>query len=198
MDAMAEKIYTYEDYSKLSGDKRYEVINGVIYLTTAPNDEHQEISGNLYGMFWNYLRGRKCVVRDAPYNVRLPKEGETRTTAKTTVEPDIAVICDRKKLDSKGCFGAPDLIVEILSPSTWKRDKTEKFNLYQEHGVLEYWIVDAANQTIERFTLDKDAGKYKQAEYFDRSDVITPTMFPDLAIKLEEVFPSLDEEFEDE
>ena len=200
MDAMKDmsqdgnKIYTYADYCKLNDDKRREIINGVIYLMSpAPTSEHQEISVNLSGMFWNYLRGKKCKVYDAPFDVRLPKEGETKETVSTVVQPDIAIVCDKGKIDKRGCFGSPDLIIEILSPYTSKRDKTEKYSLYQEHGVLEYWIADPSNQTIERFYLDKSTRKYKGAEYFDRNDSITPVIFPDFTIKLEEVFPPLDE-----
>lgn len=194
MDAMQDKVYTYEDYCKIDDDRRYEVINGVIYLMSpGANMEHQEILSNLHREFSVYLKGKKCKVFPAPFDVRLPKEGETKQTASNVVQPDIFVVCDKNKLDRRGCFGAPDLAIEILSPSTGKRDRNEKFNLYQEHGVREYWIVDATNQVIDRFSLDKDTGKYKPAEYFDRNDTITPMIFPDFTIKLEEVFPPLDE-----
>jgi Uma2 family endonuclease len=197
MDAMQNKVYTYEDYCKFNDDKRREVINGVIYLMTAPLREHQKILSNLFLEFGNYLRGKKCEVFPAAFDVRLPKEGETKETASTIVQPDIVVICDRKKLDRRGCFGAPDLVIEILSPSTGKRDMTEKFNLYQEHGVLEYWIIDPYTQRIDRFPLNKDTGKYASPEYFFRDDTISPIIFPDLTISLAEVFPPLDE-YEDE
>ena len=174
-------------------DKRREVISGVIYMMTTPAGEHQKILMNLSGMFWSYLRNKNCEVFPAPYDVRLPKEGETKETASTVVQPDIVIICDKKKLDRRGCFGSPDLIMEILSPSTSKRDLTEKFNLYQEHGVKEYWVVDSIHQTIARFSLEQDTGKYKQVEYFHRSHSITPAIFPDFTIKLEEVFPPLAE-----
>lgn len=198
MDAMKqEKFYTYEDYCKFNDDKRREVINGVIYLMSpGVNKEHQDISVNLSGMFWDYLKGKKCKVYYAPFDVRLPKEGETKETVSNIVQPDIFVVCDKNKLDRRGCFGSPDLIIEILSPSTSKRDKTEKFNLYQEHGVLEYWVVDALHQTIDRFSLDKNTGKYKQAECFDRNDTISPTIFSDFTISLEDVFPPLEDDEE--
>ena len=193
----AEKLYTYEDYCKFNDDKRREVINGVTYAMTAPMSEHQKILVNLVGKFWNYLQGKKCQVFPAPFDVRLPKKGETKSTASTVVQPDLAVICDKKKIDRRGCFGSPDLVIEILSPSTGGIDKVKKLNLYQEHGIKEYWIVDPYSQTIDKFTLDRDAGKYNRAEVFSSEDAITPAIFPDFTIKLEDVFPPLDE-YEDE
>ncbi|MDR1701938.1 MAG: Uma2 family endonuclease [Sporomusaceae bacterium] len=195
MDAV-EKKYTYTDYCKFNDDKRREIINGVIYLMTAPNKEHQEILVNLSTEFNFYLKGKKCKVYVAPFDIRLPKEGETKATVSTTVQPDIVVICDKNKLDRRGCFGAPDLVIEILSPSTGQRDLIDKFNLYQEHGVREYWIVDAAHQIINRFSLDESKTKYNNAEQFFRDDLIIPVIFPDFTIKLADVFPPLEDEYE--
>ena len=204
MDTMKKDLssnggfYTYADYCKFNDEKRREIINGVIYLMSpGANLEHQIISGSLFNLFYNYLQDKKCHVFSAPFDVCLAKEGETRETISNVVQPDILVVCDKGKLKRRGCFGAPDLIIEILSPSTSKRDISIKFNLYQEHAVLEYWVVDPHHQRIDRFSFDKDTGKYKQAEYFDRNDAITPVIFPDFTIKLEEVFPPLDE-YEDE
>ncbi|MDR1702800.1 MAG: Uma2 family endonuclease [Sporomusaceae bacterium] len=194
MNAVKKEFYTYGDYCKFNDDKRREIINGVIYLMTAPNDEHQEILGGLFNEFYNYLKGKKCVVRVAPYDVRLPKEGETKETVSTIVQPDIVVVCDKNKRDRKGCFGAPDLVIEILSPSTSKRDLIEKFALYQEHGIREYWIVNPAHQFITRFSFDEAQKKYNQAEQFFNDDTIIPVIFPDFIIKLADVFPPLAED----
>ena len=196
MEARAEKFYTYEDYCKFNDDKRREVINGVIYALASPSREHEDIASNLHGIFWSYLRGKKCKVYTS-FDVRLLQKGETKNTASNVVRPDVLVVCDEKKLSRYGCIGAPDLIIEILSPSTSRMDKITKLNLYQEHGALEYWIVDPLHQTIDRFSLDKETGKYKQAEYFARQDTISPATFPDFTINLEEVFPLLDE-YEDD
>ena len=193
MEALAEKFYTYEDYSKINDNKRREVINGVIYAMTAPLRDHQGILMNLSNQFYNYLRGKKCQVYPAPFDVRLPRKGETKVTVSTVVQPDIVIICDKSKLDRRGCVGSPDLIIEILSPSTAGIDKIKKLNLYQEHSIAEYWIVDPSNQVVDKFALDKDTGKYNRAETFSREDAISPTIFPDFTIKLDEVFPPLDE-----
>ena len=196
MEAKAEKFYTYEDYCKFNDEKRREIINGVIYSLASPSKEHEEILVNLLTDFNTYLRDKKCKVYTS-FDVRLPKKGETKNTASNVVRPDIFVVCDEKKLLRYGCVGAPDLVIEILSPSTGGIDKIKKFNLYQEQGVLEYWIVDPHAQTIDRFTLDVDTGKYHRAEIFSRDDAITPVIFPALTIKLAAVFPPLDEDEEE-
>ena len=189
-----EKLYTYEDYYKIDDDKRREIINGVIYaMSPGASTRHQEISGSLFREISFYLKWKKCKVYHPPYDVCLPRAGETRRTATNVVQPDIFVVCDRRKIKLWGCFGAPDLVMEILSPSTKKRDMLEKFNLYQEHGVLEYWVVDPFNQSIDRFVLDIETGKYGSAQTFFPDDNITPTIFPDFTIKLSEVFPPIDE-----
>lgn len=200
MDAIKEeKFYASDDYHRFNDDKRREIINGSICLISpAPNREHQEVLFNLSGIFYNYLKYKKCRAYFAPFDVCLSKEGETKTAVSNVVQPDMALICDKTKIDRHGCFGSPDLIVEILSPATSKRDMTEKYNLYQEHKVPEYWVVDPLNQIISRFLLDETANKYRQAEYFDRKDVISPIIFADFIIKLEEVFPSLEEAEADE
>ncbi|MDR1702782.1 MAG: Uma2 family endonuclease, partial [Sporomusaceae bacterium] len=179
-------FYTYEDYCKLDDDKRYEVINGVIYLlASGANWEHQTISSNLHREFSVYLKGKKCQVFHPPFDVILPKKDETTKKASSIIQPDIFVVCDKNKLNKRGCFGSPDLIIEILSPATSKKDIKEKFNLYQEHGVPEYWIVDPLNQVIDRFLYDETLKEYKKPEYFLRDDTISPIIFPDLKIKLD-------------
>ena len=194
MEARAEKFYTYEDYCKFTDEKRREVINGVIYALASPIKEHEDILINLVLELGAYLKGKKCKVYTS-FEVRLPRKGETKNTASNVVRPDIFIVCDEKKLTRRGCVGAPDLIIEILSPSTAGIDRIKKFNLYQEHGVQEYWIVDAYNQTIDKFILDE--GKYNRAEVFSREDNISPATFPDLTINLEEIFPPLDEDEDD-
>jgi len=191
--------YTFEDYLTWNDGKRWEIIDGVIYLMSPmPSLEHQKISVNLVQNFAAYLKGKKCQVFHPPFDVRLPKENEHSKKASTTVQPDITVICDSNKLDSKGCKGSPDLIVEILSPSTSKHDTITKYKLYEQNAVKEYWIVDPLNQLVSRFHYDESLKEYKKPEYFSREDIIIPIIFPDLQIKLEEVFPEIVEDYEDE
>jgi Uma2 family endonuclease len=151
--------YTFADYLTWLDDKRRELINGFVkMMTPAPSRLHQKISSEIHGQFWSQLKKQKCEVYHAPFDVRFPsKEGEYNDDKiETVVQPDITVICDKSKLDGKGCIGAPDLIVEIVSHASVKRDVEEKFKLYEKYGVKEYWIVHPNDETVNVFILDKE------------------------------------------
>ena len=137
-----DELYTYADYLFWDDDGRYEIIDGIAYAMSSPTVRHQEISGELYGTIWEFLKGKPCRVFAAPFDVRLfPEEDESDTTV---VQPDILVVCDALKLsDGRACKGAPDLVVEILSNSSRILDRKVKAEKYREAGVKEYWIVDA-------------------------------------------------------
>jgi len=184
-----EKVFTYSDYSTWSDDKSYEIIGGRAYnMAPAPGERHQGVSGELYLEFGNYLRGKKCKVYHAPFDVVFPEEGETFESATNVVQPDIVVICDRDKITHRGCFGAPDLVVEILSPSTAPRDMKDKRRLYQSFGVREYWIVDPVHKTVQVYKLD-EKGKYGFPETFAGDDKIKAGIFNDeLEIDLAVIF----------
>ena len=142
------KSYSYADYLTWKFQERLELIKGKIFkMSPAPRRIHQEISRDLLTEMNFFLKGGKCNVFSAPFDVRLPKSN-AEDEIYTVVQPDICVVCDPSKLDDAGCVGAPDLIVEILSESTAKKDKTNKFELYQECGVKEYWIVSPTDQYI--------------------------------------------------
>ena len=173
--------YTYDDYSKWDDDKRYELIDGIPYAMSAPTVRHQRISGELFGQFWNYLKGKQCEVFAAPFDVRLNADKEDDTV----VQPDLVVICDKSKLDEKGCKGAPDLVVEILSPSTASKDKILKLNKYQEVGVKEYWIVDPERNLVDVLTL-RDG--FYAIKTYGEEDVIPVGILKDCEINLKEVF----------
>ncbi|MDR2471029.1 MAG: Uma2 family endonuclease [Treponema sp.] len=157
-----DEIYTYADYKAWEpGGERFELVNGEAYALAAPTDQHQEICGEMFRQIANFLRGKKCKVRPAPYDVRLfYKEDESDTTV---VQPDISVICDEAKRGSEGCRGAPDLVVEVLSPSNTSEEFVRKFNLYLKAGVREYWIVSPEHKTVQVFTLRN--GVYEGAVY---------------------------------
>ena len=180
------KRYTYADYLLWQFSERVELIKGRVFkMSPAPKRIHQSISINLSAMFWNFFDKHKCKLFAAPFDVRLSKKKKDRQI-ETVVQPDISVICDISKLDDRGCLGAPDLIVEILSPSTRKKDITDKFVLYEENSVKEYWIVDADNQTLLKYVLQnkKDIGE----KILDASENVTSTIFPKVTIVLNEVF----------
>lgn len=178
--------YTYKDYLEWTDEERWELIDGVPYnMTPAPSPEHQRITRELLTEFNNYLRGKPCEVFPAPFDVRLfPNE---KKNDNNVVQPDLTVICNENKITKHGCDGVPDLLIEILSPSTAKKDRSEKKKLYERSGVKEYWIVDPFNYTIEVFTLS-DKGKYEEAELYGKEDEIKVGIFDQLIIPLHSLF----------
>lgn len=184
------KKYTYADYLNWQFNERVELIKGWLYrMSPAPKRMHQSVSMNLSGSFWYHFRKKTCRVFDAPFDVRLRKESSEHSAIDTVVQPDICIVCDVDKLDDAGCLGAPDLIVEILSESTAKKDYNEKFNLYEENRVKEYWIANPATNTLEIYTLEDNT--YQLFGLFDRKngdDLVAGQLFPDLQVSLVEVF----------
>jgi len=183
-----EEFYTYEDYLNWPSNQRIELIDGQVYLMTPPSTIHQRILREIFISFAVYLKGKQCEVFNAPFGVRLPSANEKRNEEiKTVVEPDIVVVCDKSKLDEQGCKGAPDLIVEITSPSTASRDKIEKFNLYEKHGVKKYWIVEPESMVISVFTLQEN-GRYGRPDVYTVGDKIKVSIFEELVIDVSNVF----------
>ena len=162
------KRYTYADYLTWADNKRRELIDGIARLMSAPIIIHAKLSGNLFGKIWSFVKKRKgkCEVFFAPVDVRLPKNGEIADDKiYTVVQPDICVVCDPSKIDEKGIIGAPDLVVEVQSPSTARLALSKKFDLYEEAGVKEYWVVyPKAGLTV--FLLQDD-GKYDAGTTYD-------------------------------
>ncbi len=186
-----KKQYTYADYLTWQFSERVELIKGWLYkMSPAPKRVHQRICTDLSGFLWLHFKGSDCQVFDAPFDVRLIKnKGQADNEINTVVQPDICIICDVEKLDDRGCIGAPDLIVEVLSDSTAKKDYNEKFNLYEENGVKEYWIANPASQTIEIFSLQGE--NYESLGLFNERDgqhFVQGALFPDLKIPLKEIF----------
>ena len=183
--------YTYADYMTWEWDQLAELIHGKVYkMSPGPSSDHQGISANLFGPLWNYFKGRKCKVFAAPFDVRLPGPSKKKADKDivTVVQPDLCVICDLSKIDKRGCIGAPDWIIEILSKYTSSKDLSIKFDVYEAAGVKEYWAVHPEEQTVLIYTLDVH-GKYKgNRKPFTVTDIISPTIFPELHINLGEVF----------
>ncbi len=178
--------YTYAEYLTWSDDERWELIDGIPYnMTPAPSRSHQEVLNAINYAFYHFLKDKPCAVYIAPFNVRLG-EYESEDACENVVQPDIAIICDQNKLDEKGCKGAPDLIVEVLSPSTAKMDLVYKLNLYEKYKVREYWIVDPHNQYVSIYTLDEQ-GNYGKPEANTREEGANVGIF-ELAVDLKEIF----------
>lgn len=179
--------YTFEDCLLWPENERYELIDGTVIMMAPPTRVHQAVVMELCRQLANFLEGKKCEVYPAPFAVRLfEKEDDTPADVDTMVEPDISVICDQGKLDKYGCKGAPDLIMEVLSPSTQRHDRLVKLGLYQKAGVREYWIVDPSLQTVQ-VNLLRDR-RYEPVEVYTAEAVAKVTVLDGCFIELSKVF----------
>lgn len=147
---------TYGDLRRWPGERRWELIDGVAYAMTAPSRRrHQDISRELTRQLANALLGRTCRAYPAPFDVRLPERNEQGDSITTVVQPDLSVICNPSKLDEHGCCGAPDFIIEIISPGAASRDLIDKLAFYERHGVREYWIIHPIDRLLITHQLDE-------------------------------------------
>ena len=180
--------YTFADVLAWDENERAEIIDGEAVMMAPPTTSHQLISGEIFRQMANYLEGKKCRAIPAPFAVRLfEKDGERPEDVDTMVEPDISIVCDQGKLDKHGCKGAPDMVVEILSPSTRRHDRIVKLGLYQRAGVREYWIVDPENRAVQVFTLTD--GLLLPHEDYGRENVAKVNVLDGCFIELSKVFP---------
>ena len=152
-DLDRNEIYSYADYLKWQFEERVELLKGRIFQMSAPNFVHQAIVGKLFIKLGNFLDGQPCRAFVAPFDVRLPKKSTDEREIYTVVQPDVCVVCDKRKFDYKGCIGAPDIVVEVLSPSNNEKELRNKYDIYEEAGVLEYWIVVPQNNIFFVYTL---------------------------------------------
>lgn len=185
-----DRIYTYGDYKTWPEDERWELIDGTAWnMSPAPNRFHQKYSIKLTQQIMNFLEDHPCEVYAAPFDVLLPdREDQEEDDIVTVVQPDISVICDKNKLTFKGCTGAPDWIIEILSPFTSRKDLSIKFELYRRHGVREYWVVDPGNRYVHVYVLDYN-GNYPEDPTVYLHDAAVPcTVIEGLSIDLTRVF----------
>ncbi len=170
------KKVSYQEYLSWPDEPRYEIINGIPYLHAAPLRQHQQILTRLLVELHAIFKKRNCEVYPAPFDVRLSAAIDEEEFQ--VVQPDLSVICDDNKLDVRGCKGAPELIVEVLSPSTWKRDRIEKLNLYQKYGVREYVLIYPNEKIVEQYKLNEN-GQYEPPVIFNENDDYTSTIFPE-------------------
>lgn len=191
----SDKRWTYADYLTWDDGQRWELIEGEAYLlqgpvglAPAPNRHHQELSGSLFFQLFAHLKGKSCQIFAAPFDVRLSEQPDVSDNyVETVVQPDLLVVCDKAKLDDKGCNGAPDLVIEITSPSTARHDLKTKYDLYQKHGVKEYWIIHPSEKTLMVFKLQPD-GCYGAPDRYAGDDQVSVPLLGDLVIELAEVF----------
>jgi Uma2 family endonuclease len=182
MDSTAKKInkkFTYADYQSWPDDERWEIINGQAYaMTLAPSVSHQKIIGNIFLRLGNYLIGKACIPFMAPTDVVLDEF--------SVVQPDILVVCDQNKITEANIKGAPDLVEEVLSPSTTLKDRREKKTPYERFGVLEYLLVYPEDGIIERYYLEDR--RFSGPELLNWDETLRPHIFPKLEINLKEIF----------
>ena len=182
-----EKIYTYTDYLNFDFEYMVELIRGKIYkMTPAPNLRHQRVSRNLSSLIHIRLKTKKCEMFSAPIDVVLPIENRKNGKEHTVVQPDLAVFCDLSILKEQAAFGPPTLVVEILSPHTKKKDIQLKYEIYEEAGVEEYWVIMPEEELLEQFVLENR--KYQRIQTYTREDSVEARAVDGLSVDLDEVF----------
>ncbi len=180
------KSYTYADYITWQFTEMVELIKGKVFkMSPSPKSAHQLVSSNLHGELYTALKRKPCKLFSAPFDVRFVKSIDDKEIT-TVTQPDLCVICDSSKIDEAGCLGAPDFIIEILSQSTKKKDLHNKFEVYEEFGVNEYWIVEPTSQIVDKFVLEN--GKYAFKGKFTNGDKVAVHTLPGLEIDLDDIF----------
>ncbi len=181
-------VFTYVDYCGWPDDERWELIDGEAYAMAAPNRAHQTTVGELFVQISLFLRSKPCRPFIAPFDVRLPDRQEADDEVTTVVQPDISVICDPDKLDDRGCRGAPDWVIEVLSPNTAAKDHIEKRDAYERSGVREFWLVHPTDHVVTIYTLDAER-RYGKPAIYATTGMLSPSLFPELLIDWGLVFP---------
>jgi len=177
------KVYTYYDYLNFPNDEFVEIIDGKIFaMSPAPSRIHQELIMEISAELRNYIKSnkRQCKVYPAPFDVVLINENENENDSKNIVQPDISVICDKNKLNDKGCFGSPDMIVKIVSKFNPGNDYVKKLYLYEKYKGKEYWIVNPMKKNILVYTLTESG--YNQPDLYTFNDKIKVNIFNNLEI----------------
>ncbi len=187
------KVYSYADYLTWQFAERVELIKGYLMKMAAPSRFHQQISSRLHIQIGSFLQGKKCQPFFAPFDVRLLNKNRSTpdNNVYSVVQPDLCVVCDLDKLDERGCNGAPEWIIEILSPGNSKHDVATKYKLYEEAGVLEYWVVMPQQRLVNVFDLDTNAQKYQFRATYTEEDIAPSQTVEGLTIDLAKVFAEM-------
>lgn len=186
-DLDLSKSYTYADYLNWDFPERVELIKGKVFMLPTPFTAHQQVSRNLLVAMANHLSKKRSEVFMAPFDVRLSKNLRRDEDIQTVVQPDICVICDRQKIDERGCIGVPDIMVEILSSGNNNKELQNKYQIYEENGVQEYWIISPDYNTFFRYILGED-GKYVPFKLLTSGSEVTTPILPGFVLNLKEVF----------
>jgi len=186
--------HNYGDYLQWPEDVRYELIDGDAYLMSpAPDLPHQDVAGEIYYQARQALQGKSCRAFIAPVDVRLPKRDEADEFIDSVVQPDVLVVCDANKLDRRGVRGAPDWVVEVLSPSTASHDQIKKRDLYQRHGVREYWLVHPIDRLLFVYKLQN--GEYGKPELYPLEGETQVDILPEIVIRWDELVARLPKDY---
>jgi Uma2 family endonuclease len=193
------RTYTYADYLTWNFMERVELLWGKVFkMSPAPTTLHQRVLAIIQGYLFQFLKGKHCQAFPAPFDVRFPDDsGMVDDHTRNVVQPDISVICDLNKLDDRGCKGAPDLVIEIISKSTAQKDLHEKYALYEKYGVKEYWVIYPVEKILTIFLLDQ-TGKYQTRKPLTRGDKARSVVLDGFEINLDEVFEDIFKEPEED
>jgi Uma2 family endonuclease len=187
------KSYTYADYFSWKFAERVALINGKIFkISTVSNRIHQNVLGKIYLRIGNFLDGKIYEVYVAPFDVRIPRKSKNDKNIITVLQPDVCVICDLSKLDKRGCIGAPDIVVEVLSPGNNAKELKKKYDVYEEAGVKEYWVVSPKDQWMRIYTLID--GKYSESSYLLAGDTVTSSVLPGFSLSVTDMFKGIPSE----
>lgn len=183
--------YTYADYLSWDIEEMVELIKGKIFkrAAAAPSRIHQRLTGNLLTELNMFLKGKTCQAYTAPFDVRLPVKSKKDDKIYTVVQPDICVVCDLDKLDDRGCIGAPDLVVEVLSPGNKQLELQHKYEVYEESGVKEYWLMDSLGHTLLIYTLVQ--GRYQSSRLLTSGDMAKSSAIMGFELDLEAFFAEI-------
>ena len=184
-----DKLYTYADYLTWEFNEGVELLKGRIFKMAAPSRQHQKISRVISGELYIFFKNQECEFFSAPFDVRLPLPPHRIKGDKmdTVVQPDICVICDLSKLDDRGCNGAPDVVIEILSPGNGKKELKNKYDLYESAGVQEYWVVHPKETFVVRYNLNEEE-KYIGSRFYTEDDIVESKVLEGFQLEINKIF----------
>lgn len=182
--------YSYASYLRWKFEERVELIKGKVFQMSAPSLNHQRLLGFIYTEIYIYLKNHSCEAFAAPFDVRFSDKSRANNKVHTVLQPDICVICDETKLDRRGCIGAPDIVVEVLSPANNRRELKNKFDIYEEYGVREYWIVHPGKRSFLKYVLNHE-GVFVAGMPYEGGSEFTSDILPGFRLNVDEVFSLL-------
>jgi len=184
--------YSYANYLNWHIQERFELIKGKIFKMTAPSTKHQRFTGRIFLELGNFLKGMKCEAFIAPFDVRFPYKSKDDVDVTTVLQPDVCVVCDPGKIDSRGCLGAPDIVVEVLSPGNNRKELDNKYKVYEEFGVLEYWIIHPSERTLIQYVLN-DEGTFVAGRPYAGGNELVSDLLPGFRLNIDELFMNCDD-----